>query len=61
MFNFRSKFERMFSTHNITYDIKGIITADRKIYALGTGSKTLSGDITRASSIALRSDSVAPT
>ena len=42
MFNFRSEFERIFSARNITYDVKGIITADRKIYALGTDSKVLS-------------------
>ena len=42
MFNFRTEFERVFAEHNITYDVKGIITADKKIYSLGTDSKVLS-------------------
>ena len=42
MLDFRTEFERIFEEHNISYDVKGIITADKKIYSLGTDSKVLS-------------------
>lgn len=42
MLDFRTEFERIFTKHNITYDIKGIITSDRRVYSLGTDSKVLS-------------------
>ncbi len=42
MLDFRTEFERIFEEHNISYDVKGIITADEKIYSLGTDSKVLS-------------------
>ena len=42
MLDFRTEFERIFEEHNISYDVRGIITADKKIYSLGTDSKVLS-------------------
>ncbi len=42
MLDFRTEFERIFEEHNISYDVRGIITADEKIYSLGTDSKVLS-------------------
>ena len=42
MLDFRTEFERIFEEHNISYDVKGIITSDKKIYSLGTDSKVLS-------------------
>ena len=42
MLDFKTEFERIFTQHNISYDVKGIITADKKIYSLGTDSKVLS-------------------
>lgn len=42
MLNFKIEFERIFAQHNIIYDVKGIITADKKIYSLSTDSKVLS-------------------
>lgn len=42
MLDFRTEFERIFEGHNISYDVRGIITADKKIYSLGTDSKVLS-------------------
>ncbi len=42
MLDFKAEFKRIFTQHNITYDVKGIITADKKIYSLGTDSKVLS-------------------
>ena len=42
MLDFRTEFERIFEEHNISYDVKGIITTDKKIYSLGTDSKVLS-------------------
>jgi hypothetical protein len=40
--DFGKAFERVYRTENLSYQIKGIITADKQIYPLGTDTKVLS-------------------
>lgn len=40
--DFRSEFERLYEANRVNYEAKGIITADSKVYPIGTDTKVLS-------------------
>ena len=42
MINFKTEFYKAFAEEEVKYDVKGIVTLDRRIYPLGTDTKVLS-------------------